>query len=80
VLTCLTKTQKLTQDVYEESLRPRLGEDRILEIEIKSRYRKCKESALMPCLTNLNSKPSLDIPPIWISLISYEVINSKGLV
>jgi hypothetical protein len=45
----------------------------ILEIERNSRYNKYKESAHMTCLTNQISQPSLNIPPIWIPLISDEL-------
>jgi hypothetical protein len=31
----------------------------------------------MACLKNLISQPSLDISPVWISLISNEVINPQ---
>jgi hypothetical protein len=50
----------------------------VLQIEINSRYRKYEESVHMACLTTLISHPSLDISPIWIPLISNEVINSQG--
>jgi hypothetical protein len=51
-------------------------EDRILEIESKSRYRKYKELALMVCLTILISEIGLDISPLWIFLVNNEVSNS----
>jgi hypothetical protein len=50
---------------------------RVLEIESKSRYGKYKESAHMACLTNPINQSSLDISPIWISLIRNEVTNSQ---
>jgi hypothetical protein len=52
-------------------------EARTLEIESNSRYRKYKELAHMACLTNPISQPSLDISPIWISLISNVVSKSQ---
>jgi hypothetical protein len=50
----------------------------ILEIENISKYRKCKDSAHMACLTSLISQPTSYISPIWIPLISNEVGNSQG--
>jgi hypothetical protein len=52
----------------------RVGSDeaRILEVENNSRYRKCKESAHMACLTNLIRQPSLEISYVFIPLISNE--------
>jgi hypothetical protein len=52
------------------------GEARILEIESNSRYEKYKESTHMTCLTNLASKPSLDVSPIYIPLIISKDSNS----
>jgi hypothetical protein len=65
------KNNKLAQHTYEEGHRVGWNEARILEIENNSRYRKYKESAHMAC------KPSLDICPIWIPLISNKVSNSQ---
>jgi hypothetical protein len=54
-----------------------LDDTRILEVESNSKCRKYKESAHMASLINRISQPSLDISPIWISLISNEVSNSQ---
>jgi hypothetical protein len=68
---------KLAQHAYEEGHSVGWDDDRILEIESNSRYRKCKESAHVACLTILISQPSLDISAISIPLISKEVSNSE---
>jgi hypothetical protein len=73
----LLKKSKLAQHAYEQGYRVGWDDDRILEIESNSRYRKYKESAHMVCLTNPISQPSLDISPIWIPLMSNEVSNSQ---
>jgi hypothetical protein len=67
---------KLTRYTYDEGHGIGWDEARVFEIESNSRYRKYKESAHMTCLTNPISQPSVDVAPIWISLISHEVINS----
>jgi hypothetical protein len=74
----LLEKSKSAQHAYEEAHRVGWDEVRILEIESNNRYRKYKESAHMACLTNPISQPNLDISPIWIPLISYEVCNSQG--
>jgi hypothetical protein len=73
----LLEKSKLAQHAYEGH---RVGWDeaRFLEIESNSRYRKYEELTHMACLTNRISRPSLDISPLWISLISKEVSKSKG--
>jgi hypothetical protein len=73
----LLDKSKLAQLVYEECQRVGWDEARILEIGSNSRCRRYKESAHMACLTNPISLLSLDISPIWISLISNEVTNSQ---
>jgi hypothetical protein len=72
----LLEKSKLPQHAYEEGHRIGLDDDRILEVESNSRYRKYKESAHMA--SNPISQPSLDISPIWIPLVSIEVSNSQG--
>jgi hypothetical protein len=52
-------TSKITQYDYENSHRVGWHEDKILERENNSRYRKYKESALMAYLTNPISQPIL---------------------
>jgi hypothetical protein len=49
---------KLVQHVFEQSHRARWDKAKILEIEIKSKYRKHKESVHMPSLNIPISKPS----------------------
>jgi hypothetical protein len=66
---------KLAQHAFEDGHRVDWNEARILEIECNSRYRKYKELAHMACLINQISQPSLDISPIWIPIVSNEVIN-----
>lgn len=76
----LVDKSKLGQHAYEEAHRVVWDEAMILKIQRNNRYRKYmlhKELAHMACLTNLIRLPSLDISPIWISLISNEVTNSK---
>jgi hypothetical protein len=73
----LLEKSKLAHYAYEEGHRVGWDDARILKIEINSRYRKYKESVHMACLTNPISQPSLDIYPIWIPLISNEVISSQ---
>jgi predicted GIY-YIG superfamily endonuclease len=73
----LLEKSKLAQPTYEEDHRAGWDDDRILEIQSNSRYRKYKESAHMACLTNPISQPSLDISPTWIPLISNHVSNSQ---
>jgi hypothetical protein len=69
----LLEKSKLTQHAYEEGHRVAWDDARILETESNSRYRKYTESAHMACLTEPISQHRLDISPIWIPLISYEV-------
>jgi hypothetical protein len=56
---------------------PTWDDGRILKIGSNSKYRKCKESDHMACLTNPTSQSSMRISPIWIPLISDEVTNFK---
>jgi hypothetical protein len=74
----LLDKSKLAQHAYEEGHRVGWDEARVLEIDSNSRYRKYKESAHMECLTNPISQPSVDISPLWSTLISKEVSKSKG--
>jgi hypothetical protein len=73
----LLEKSKVAQHAYEEGHRIGWDEAKVLEIESNSRYRKYKESAHMACLTNPISQPSLDISPIWISLVSNEVTKTQ---
>jgi len=65
----LLEKSRLAQYTYEEGHRVGREAARSLETESDSKYRKCKESAHMACLTNPTSQPSLEISPIWIPLI-----------
>jgi hypothetical protein len=76
----LLDKSKLAQHAYEEGYTVGWDKARILEIESKSRYRKYKELAHVACSTNTVSQASLDISPIWISLINNEVSNSQERV
>jgi hypothetical protein len=67
----------LAQHAYEEGHRVSWDEAMVLELESNSRYRKYKQSAHMACSTNPISQSSLDISPIWISLIKEEVNRTK---
>jgi hypothetical protein len=69
--------EKLAQHAYKGGHSVDWDEAMILEFESNSSYRKYKQSAHMACSTNPISQPSLDIPPIWIPLISNEVSNSQ---
>jgi hypothetical protein len=73
----LLEKSKLSQHAYEEGNRVGWDDARVLEIESNSMYRKYKESDHMACLTNPISQSSLDISPIWISLMSTEASNSQ---
>jgi hypothetical protein len=48
-------------------------EAKILDIESHDKYRKYEEAAHMASSIEPISQPSLDISPIWISIISNEV-------
>jgi hypothetical protein len=52
---------KLTKQAYEDGHRVIWNEDRRLEIESNSKYRKYKELAHMACLTNPISQPSCQL-------------------
>jgi hypothetical protein len=72
----LGRSSKLAQHACKEGYG--VGwEARILEIESNSRCRKYKESADVARLTNPIRQPSLDVSPIWISLINNKVSNSQ---
>jgi hypothetical protein len=75
----LIQKSKLAQHAYDEGHEIGWDEARILEVENNSRYRKYKESAHMGCLTNTISQPSLNISPIWISLVTNMVRKSQGM-
>jgi hypothetical protein len=76
----LLEKSKLAQHAYEEGDGVGLDDDRILEIESNSRYRKYKESAHTACLTNPISQLSLDSSPIWTPLVSNKVSVSQNVV
>jgi hypothetical protein len=65
---------EVAQEAYEKGHWIGWDDARVLEIESNSRYRKYKESAHMACLTNPIIQPSLDTSPIWIPLVSNEVV------
>jgi hypothetical protein len=52
----LLEKSKLVQHAYEEGHDVGWNEARILDTEGNRRYRKCKESSHMACLTNLISQ------------------------
>jgi hypothetical protein len=54
---------KLAQHAYEEGHRVGWDKARVLATE-RNRYRECKDSAHMACLTNPISQPTLAISPI----------------
>jgi hypothetical protein len=66
----LLEKSELAHHAREGGHRAGWNKVRILEIEIKSRYREYKESAHMACLTKTFSQPSLHISSIWFPLIS----------
>jgi len=69
----LLDKSKLAQHAFEEGHQISWNEAKILQIERNSRSRKYKESALMACMNNPISQPSLEISPIWIPLIKKEI-------
>jgi hypothetical protein len=60
----LLENSKLAAHAYEGGHRVGWSEARVLEIEDNSRYKKCKESAYMTCLTNPISQLNLNISSI----------------
>jgi hypothetical protein len=73
----LLEKSRLTKHAYEEGRKVGWDEDRILDVESHSKYRKYKEVAHMACSIDLISQPSLDISPIWIPILSNEVNISQ---
>jgi hypothetical protein len=69
----LLEKSKLAQHAYEEGHRIRWKEAKILQTEPNTTYRKYKEAAHMSLLDHPISQPSLDISPIWTSVITAEV-------
>jgi hypothetical protein len=72
----LLEKSKVVQPAYEVGHRASWDNDKSLEIESNSRYRRYKESTHMACLINPLSQPSSDISPIWIPFVTNEVRNS----
>jgi hypothetical protein len=58
----LLEISKLARRAYEEGHRIGWGDARVLEIEINRRYRKCKESAHMACVTSFSHLDSPNQP------------------
>jgi hypothetical protein len=75
----LLEKSRLTKHAYEGGHKVGWDEDRILDIDSHSEYRKHKEAAHMACSINPISEPRLDISPIWIPIISNEVNNSQRI-
>jgi hypothetical protein len=69
----LLDKSRLSQHAYEEAHKICWYEAGVLQIEPNIIYRKYKQSAHMSLLVNPISQPSLDISPIWITIISEEV-------
>jgi hypothetical protein len=69
----LLEKTKLAQYAYEEGHKICWNEVKVLQIESNTTYRKYKESAHTSLLHHPISQPSLDISPIWTSVITAEV-------
>jgi hypothetical protein len=69
----LLQKSKLAQHVYEEGDRICWKEANDLQIEPNTTYRKYRESANMSLVDHPISQPSLDMSPIWTSIIVAEV-------
>jgi hypothetical protein len=69
----LIEKSKLAQHAYEEDHKIRWSEAKVLQIEPNATFRKYKESAHLSLLDHPISQPSLDISPIWTSVIAEEV-------
>jgi hypothetical protein len=64
----LTEKSYVVQLACEEGHRIRWNEERILDVENNSRYRKYRQSTHMACLTNLITQPTLDFSQIDSSI------------
>jgi predicted GIY-YIG superfamily endonuclease len=73
----LLEKSKIAQHAYEEGHKGGWDKGRNLDIESHSKYRKYKKAAHMTCFINPISLPSLDISPIWITIITNEVNISQ---
>jgi hypothetical protein len=68
----LPEKSKLAQHAYEEDHKICWNEAKVLPIEPNTTCRKYKELAHMSLLDHPISQPSLDISPIWTSVITAE--------
>jgi hypothetical protein len=69
----LVEKSKLPQHACEEGHKICWKEEKVLQIEPNTTYRKYKESAHMSLVDHPISQPSLDISPIWTPAITAEV-------
>jgi hypothetical protein len=69
----LLEKSKLAQHAFEEVHKICWNEEKVLQIELNTTYRKYEESTQMSLLDLPISQPSLDISPIWITVITAEV-------
>jgi predicted GIY-YIG superfamily endonuclease len=69
----LLEKSKLCQHAYEEGHKICWTEAKVLQTEQNTTYRKYKESAHISLIDHPSSQPSLDISPIWTSVITEEV-------
>jgi predicted GIY-YIG superfamily endonuclease len=69
----LLDRSRLAQHAYDEDHKVDWEGAGILDFERNSYIRKYKEAAHMSWMGNAISQPSLEFPPIWISLISDEM-------
>jgi hypothetical protein len=67
------RKSKLAQNAYEEAQKICLKEENVSQIDPNTTYIKYKGSALMSLLDHPISQSSLDISPIWTSVIIAEV-------
>jgi predicted GIY-YIG superfamily endonuclease len=74
----LLEKSRLAEHAYEEGHRIQWKEAKTIQIEANNIYRKYKEAALMACITNPISQPSLEFSPTWIPLICEEVGRLQG--
>jgi hypothetical protein len=68
----LLEKSKLAQHAYEEGHKICWNEAKVLQIDPNTTNRKYKESAHMFLLDHPISQPSLDISPIWTTVITAE--------
>jgi predicted GIY-YIG superfamily endonuclease len=69
----LLEKLKLTQLAYEEGHKICWKEEKVLQMEQNTTYRKYKESTHIPLVDHPISQPNLDISPIWTPIIAAEV-------